>query len=105
VLALLSSADEWWFWAALPGALVVFGWLDRRLSSYMRRYWSERGEQPPPHRTSYLDAGRFVGYAVVAGVICMLLLVDGDLLWGALVAAGAVLLGWIALVRARRNII
>jgi hypothetical protein len=34
-----------------------------------------------------------------------LLLVDGDLLWGALVAAGAVLLGWIALVRARRNII
>jgi hypothetical protein len=96
---------NWWFWVTLPIALVLMFALDRRLSSYSKGYWRDRGKEPPPHRTSYLGAGRFVVYAVVAGTLSVVELFRGQLLWGAIAAGAMVLFGGLALWQAQRNVI
>jgi hypothetical protein len=104
-LAAYEPLAHWSFWAILPAAFVLFGWVDRALSTYSTRYWRKRGRRPPPRRTLYFNAGRFVLYAAGAAVASVVLLVERELLGGALCAAGAVLFGWLALVKARQNII
>jgi hypothetical protein len=96
---------KWWFWVTLPIAFAIMFALDGRLSSYSSRYWRDRGKEQPPHRTSYLDAGRFVLYAVVAGIVSVVELFRGQLLWGAIAAGAMVVFGWLVLWQARRNVI
>ncbi len=97
---------HWWFWASLPVVLPLLFALDHALGEYSRRYWRSRGQDPPPRRHSYrLDAGSFVVYTAIAAVMAGIALIRGDWKW-ALGALGAtVLLGWIALRRARSNVI
>ena len=96
---------NWWFWALLPVIVPLMFALDRALSGYSSRYWLKRGYPQPPHRNSYLDAGRFVIYAA-----CSALAAVWSLANGAYAAAGVFCLitaafGWLARYQARRNVI
>ena len=52
-----------------------------------------------------LDAGRFVVYAAVALFATLFELVRGHFAWAGGLAVATVVLAWIALVQARRNVI
>jgi hypothetical protein len=96
---------EWWFWASLPLVLPLMFALDWTLSRYNRRYWQGRGQEPPPRRASYLDAGRFVLFAAVGGFLTIGELVTGEFVWAAAFAGATALFGLLALHQARRNVI
>jgi hypothetical protein len=96
---------EWWFWASLPVLLPLLFGLDWLLFKYNRRYWRGRDQEPPPHRVSYLDAGRFVLYTGITAVISVIELVSRQFVWAAGFGVVTAVFAWLAVRQARRNVI
>jgi hypothetical protein len=104
-LARFEVLLEWWFWALLPVVLVLMSALDRALSNYCQSYWRRRGQDPPPNRVAYHDAGRLLSYAALTGFVAVVVLVQAEFLVAAVLAGLTLVFCWLGMLQARRNVI
>jgi hypothetical protein len=80
--------------------------LDHALARYNQHYWRERGQEPPPHRRAFrLDATSFVLYTALTSVGAGIELVHAQYAWAGVLAGGAFVCAWLAVIQTRRNVI